>query len=105
MGSTGFHFLMETAGIVDLVINTMSLTFVLSLDEMIFDRLATKAAKHIMESLEDLALFDTSLEEQESQADTMKRYTAMEFGRPLGHVMSMVLPRKLLMIIVFMLAF
>jgi len=34
--SSGFHFLMETSGIVDVIMNSMALTFILSLDELVF---------------------------------------------------------------------
>jgi len=96
--STGFHFLMETAGIVDLVVNCMALSFVLSIDEMIFSRLATMASKHMMCNLEDLALFDTHVEEHETEEEVVSRYDREEFGRKKWKILLLVLPRRLMAI-------
>merc|ERR1719343_1114368 len=67
LSTSGIHFLMETAGIVDLVVNCMALTFILQVDEMIFERLATVAAKYIMANLEDMPLFGPPPEETEDE--------------------------------------
>ena len=55
--SVGTLLLLETSGIMDVIINSMSLTFILNIDEMIFDRLVTTATKHIVTSLEDYPLY------------------------------------------------
>merc|ERR1712046_31330 len=39
LASSGVHYLMETADIINMVVNAMALTFVLDLDELIFCRL------------------------------------------------------------------
>mmetsp|Transcript_27141 Transcript_27141/g.56313 ORF Transcript_27141/g.56313 Transcript_27141/m.56313 type:complete len:458 (+) Transcript_27141:70-1443(+) len=102
---TGFHFLMETAGIMELVINCMALSFVLGVDEMVFERLATLAAKHMMEKLEDYALFNTREEEQETDAEVMERFQKEEMQRPFLKMLSLVLPRRLLVILIMMVFF
>eukprot|EP00931_Biecheleriopsis_adriatica_P038714 TRINITY_DN22139_c0_g1_i2.p1 TRINITY_DN22139_c0_g1~~TRINITY_DN22139_c0_g1_i2.p1 ORF type:complete len:363 (-),score=69.00 TRINITY_DN22139_c0_g1_i2:197-1285(-) len=51
----GILFLMETAQIEDMVINAVSLAFILSLDELIFESMFNDAAKKMMESLEDFS--------------------------------------------------
>merc|ERR1719183_3113366 len=56
----GVHFLMETAAMVDQIVNTTALSFVLTTDELIFERLAAQATRHIMSVLEDYQLFDDS---------------------------------------------
>merc|ERR1711879_96792 len=48
----GFRLLMETSAILDLVLGAMSLTFVLSLDEMVLSSLGTSATKYLMNSIE-----------------------------------------------------
>lgn len=50
--SEGFHFLMETAGIIDLVLGAMTMDFILQIDELVYRGLASKASKHIMQNLE-----------------------------------------------------
>lgn len=58
--SLGFHFIMETAGIVDQVLGCMSMIFILSIDEMIMSNLTTSATKHIMDNIQFLATFETN---------------------------------------------
>lgn len=48
----GFRFLMDTAGIVDLVLGAMAMDFVLSFDELILESFEGASTKHIMEHLE-----------------------------------------------------
>merc|ERR1719323_909406 len=91
--STGFQFLMETAGIVELVINCMALTFVLSVDEMVFERLATMAAKHMMTNLQDMPLFDTEREEKETEKEVLEQYEREEFGSQKWKIILMIVPR------------
>uniref|UniRef100_A0A7S4Q8Q8 Uncharacterized protein n=1 Tax=Alexandrium monilatum TaxID=311494 RepID=A0A7S4Q8Q8_9DINO len=106
---TGFYFLMETAGITELVINCMTLSFVLGVDEMIFSRLATVTARHMMEKLEDYALFDTDAEEAETEEEAAERFRREEFSSSfrgtLWKVLLLVAPTRLLMIIATMIIF
>jgi len=76
----GVHFLMETAAMVDQIVNTTALSFVLTTDELILERLATKATRHIMEVLEDHQLFDHTPFENETQEISMKRYREWEMN-------------------------
>merc|ERR1719235_2767748 len=41
----GIRFLMETAGMVDLILNSVAMGFILDIDELIADRLANEATK------------------------------------------------------------
>jgi len=52
----GLRFLMETAGIIDLVLGAMTMDFILTLDELIFDGLGSATTKHIMGELEGFAM-------------------------------------------------
>lgn len=97
--SCGFHFLMETAGIVDLVVNCMALTFVLSVDEMVFEKLATVAAKHIMGALQDKPLFPEPDEESEADHHSLLRFQIDEFGHNYWRLLWLVIPKRLLLIL------
>mmetsp|Transcript_1457 Transcript_1457/g.4956 ORF Transcript_1457/g.4956 Transcript_1457/m.4956 type:complete len:327 (+) Transcript_1457:1-981(+) len=104
--STGFNYLMETAGIKDLVINCMALKFVLKMDEIVFSRLATQTTKHILEHLEDYPLFDTAREEQETPQQAADRFNSEEFGQGYYKKIAIcVLPRRLLYIVFLMAVF
>jgi len=52
----GLRFLMETAGIIDLVLGAMTMDFILTLDEIIFSALGSATTKHIMGELEGFML-------------------------------------------------
>jgi hypothetical protein len=54
----GLRFLMETAGIIDLVLGAMTMDFILTLDELIFAALGSATTKHIMGELEGFAMSD-----------------------------------------------
>merc|ERR1719254_381248 len=59
--TNGVTFLMETAGIEDVIVNVTALTFILNLDEMIFDLFSHKAVHHILDRIEPF-LIDSSEE-------------------------------------------
>jgi len=104
--SSGFHFLMETAGIVDLVVNCMALAFVLSLDEMCFERLATQATKHIMLQLEDIQ-FEVP-EDNETDEVLLSRFRHLELGlsdRRWWRAFMLILPKRMIFIAILMFAF
>jgi len=81
----GLSFLMNTGGIVDLVLNTLSLTFILDLDRLLFFTLARGITKEILKRVEPLMLHDSALtplkQELENRQDKEQRYTwCMLFG-------------------------
>jgi len=80
VAKSGVHYLMETAGIVDLIVNSMALTFVLEVDEMVFHRFTTTLTKHIMNNIQDLPNFDITQEETETDLQALERYKAEELG-------------------------
>lgn len=91
----GVHFLMETAAMVDQIVNTTALSFVFSVDELIFERLSTKATKHMMENLQDYDLFDEESFEHESDQQAMDRYYANELQWNVSKQDFWLLPRRL----------
>jgi hypothetical protein len=56
--NSGTIFLMESAGIDDLIVNSTALGFLLNLDEMILSALRTDSLKHLMYSCDVFELFD-----------------------------------------------
>lgn len=56
--NAGIRFLMETAGVVDLILNSVAMGFILDIDELIADRLSNDATKHVMAEIEDFQLYD-----------------------------------------------
>eukprot|EP00929_Paragymnodinium_shiwhaense_P095215 TRINITY_DN5620_c0_g1_i3.p1 TRINITY_DN5620_c0_g1~~TRINITY_DN5620_c0_g1_i3.p1 ORF type:complete len:556 (+),score=142.90 TRINITY_DN5620_c0_g1_i3:201-1868(+) len=69
----GVTFLMETASIEDLIVNSVALTFVLNIDEMMFE-LMTEATKVSLEACRDLNLYDEEDEEDLPEEKIMELY-------------------------------
>merc|ERR1719329_1878448 len=49
---TGMIFLIETASIQNTIVNSTALTFILNIDELLFDVFSTAQTKHMLEILE-----------------------------------------------------
>lgn len=60
----GVTFLMETAGIENVIVNVTALTFILNLDEMIFELFSHKVVHHILEKMEPFQIGDGAPAEQ-----------------------------------------
>lgn len=73
----GVHFLMETAAMVDQIVNTTALSFVLCTDELIHERLTTAATRHIVSSVEDLVLYE---HKEPSNAEVLKQFRERELN-------------------------
>jgi len=100
----GVHFLMETPAIVDLIVNTTALSFVLAIDEMILERLATRATTHILADLKDRELFDYSPFAAESDEACHDRYSRDEMSWCGRHKLPLV-PGRLVISVVLCAAF
>jgi len=74
LASEGTQFLMETASIQDLIINSLSMGLVLQMDELIMSRLCSDMAKVMMERLEPYKLFDCSEEDGWTDEVSMKQH-------------------------------
>eukprot|EP00440_Ansanella_granifera_P004891 gb/GFBE01005305.1/.p1 GENE.gb/GFBE01005305.1/~~gb/GFBE01005305.1/.p1 ORF type:complete len:377 (+),score=80.92 gb/GFBE01005305.1/:1-1131(+) len=96
---SGVHYLMETAGIVDVIVNAMALTFVLEVDEMVFHRFSTTVSKHIMSRLQDLPNFDTDAEEVESEQQALARFNASEIGENRWRKLYMIIPVRFMWVV------
>eukprot|EP00435_Cladocopium_sp_Y103_P030976 s2266_g7.t2 len=99
VAKSGVHYLMETAGIVDLIVNSMALTFVLEVDEMVFHRFTTALTKHIMNSIQDLPNFDTTREETETDQQALERFKAEELGNARWAKLRLCLPWRFLIVL------
>jgi len=95
----GIHYLMETAGIMNTVINAMALNFVLQIDEMLFDRLTTIMTKHIMANMQEYELYSTEEEDNEGGHAVLRRFDTEELGSSRWSKMSVILSKRLILII------
>merc|ERR1712224_264841 len=100
----GVHFLMETAGIVDQIVNTTALSFVLCFDELITERFATRASRHIMANIQHRELFDDSSLKLMTDKEVMSNYAAHEMTW-LGRRMFRLLPVRLFIAVSLMFLF
>jgi len=73
---TGICFLMETAGIEDIIVNSVALGFLLSLDELITDNLMSAGANQLIDICEGYSLLEEDEEEFE-EAEIVYRYKNM----------------------------
>lgn len=62
---------METSRIEDLIINSIALTFILNIDEMICENFTTAATRYLMDRLEGFKLYDTNEEEKMTDQQNM----------------------------------
>eukprot|EP00928_Gymnodinium_smaydae_P031196 TRINITY_DN22974_c0_g4_i2.p1 TRINITY_DN22974_c0_g4~~TRINITY_DN22974_c0_g4_i2.p1 ORF type:complete len:490 (+),score=59.75 TRINITY_DN22974_c0_g4_i2:54-1523(+) len=95
LSMAGVHFLMETAGMVDQIVNTTALSFVFTIDELLLDRLTTKATRHIMSSIQEYSLYDSSHYETETDQDALDRYYKKEMQWTFRRESYWLLPRRL----------
>jgi len=59
----GLRFLMETAGIIDLVLGAMTMDFILQLDELLYSALGSACTKYMMEELKSYEYDETDKED------------------------------------------
>lgn len=102
---SGVVYLMETAGIINLIVNAMALAFILEVDEMVFNRLTSIATQHIMSNVEDMPLFSTEIEETETAAEALERLKNEEMGRAFYRKMPMAMSVRLIVIVVLQFVF
>lgn len=75
--SAAMNFLLDTAGITEVIINTVALNFILSIDELLFESLTAPETRCLMEGLEGCNLLESDRRyygvEQETINETMER--------------------------------
>merc|ERR1711972_254373 len=100
VASLGCEFIMETAGIVRAVLNSMALTFVLSMDELVFDVLTTCMAKHIMNDLEPYTEPEDDEGEDKTEDEVLQQYYVSEVAqRDWVRFFCMLPPKRLLRVL------
>lgn len=97
----GVHFLMETAAMVDQIVNTTALAFVLCTDEIIHERLTTAATKHIVGSVQDYIRYE---HREGSNQEILDNFRKEELSLVLHHRFPMI-PYRLVITIVLMAVF
>merc|ERR1719424_2298002 len=96
---TGCVFLMETSDIDDLIVNSVGLTFILGIDELIFSALMSEETLNFVEAAQDFCFYDkfaTSGIATLTDDEVLARYKAHHHGLNRSHFKAVV-PIKLLM--------
>jgi len=71
----GTQYIMDTAGIQELIINAVAMTFILDMDELIAARLCTEATKAIMIKIQGYELYDIGTEESRTDDEAMEKFS------------------------------
>merc|ERR1711924_113692 len=95
----GFHYIMETAEIVEQVLGCMSMIFILGIDEMIMSTLTTSATKHIMGSIVFFSVFKEN-EEVPARPRPIGRNTVFS-----SLFWCILLPKRALLVVVILCIF
>lgn len=97
----GTQFLMETASIEDLIINSLALAFILQIDEIIANRLCTEATKEIMAKLEGYDLYNLDTEEAMADSEVLRGFEEGDARWRCydTRFLKLLLPRRLILIL------
>jgi hypothetical protein len=91
---SGVMFLLDTSGISDVIINSVALTFILNIDEMMFQNLMAESTKSLLGAVAEYPIHRDGLEAtttvEELMAEHQKQFTSWTFVELLGLV-----PKKL----------
>jgi hypothetical protein len=100
---TGITFLMETSAIDDMIINSVALTFILNIDEMLMAALMHEEECALVEAVEEFPLYDPTTScvgdmSLLSENELIEKYNKTQVGiNTVGlHDLSLLLPYKLL---------
>merc|ERR1712150_415009 len=81
----GLRFLMETAGIIDLVLGVMTMDFILQLDELLYSALGSACTKYLMDELKNYEYDETDKEdflENEQSGGAKAKWGAVKLTVP-----------------------
>jgi hypothetical protein len=92
----GVNFLMETSAMVDMVVNSCALGFVMSIDEVFFHTFTKDSTRYMMNRLEAFDLFDTNEEEQMTEETLFSEHDKHHKASWDWHKMVEFLPLKFL---------
>jgi len=96
----GTQFLMETAAIQDLIINSLAMCFILQIDELIASRLCTEATKAMMQKIEAFDLYSIEEDEAAHDEEVVRDFEAREvkFGLTEMETLVLLFPKRLFFI-------
>jgi len=99
---TGIVYLMETAGIEELIVNAVAMAFILSIDELICDTLISPVMRQMLCRLEPFPLYDAVGEENETEKESFDRHQVDKAFRIFGpYLLWNVMPFRLIAMVVF----
>lgn len=105
LSKSGVQYLMETAGIMNVVVNAMALTFVLKVDEMVFHKFSTCLTKEIMWRVEKMPNFSVEAEEAETETQALDRFYRTELGHNRWRSLYLMVPRRVFNVLVLLVIF
>jgi hypothetical protein len=91
----GVGFLFETSGLEDIVVNSVALTFILGIDEMIFQNLMSTSTKNMLVKVESYPIHRAGLEQDVTIEELAAQYEAQFDPWTLSDFASL-LPMKLI---------
>jgi hypothetical protein len=102
----GVAFLMDTAAMDDLIVNSVALGFISSIDELFFQTLTKDAVRYMMESIQKFDLYDCTAEENMTDEQCLDWHSKAEQAGTsiIGHIIGL-LPVRLLIAIFWMVMF
>lgn len=97
---SGVTLLMETSGIEDLIVNSVALSFVLSIDEMICETMMSDASKAMLDKCEDFTLYDEAAEDALPDEAVLAKYGEQQKLKYVRFIdIPMLFPPKLLVVL------
>jgi len=92
--NTGTTFLMESAGIDDMIINSVALGFLLTIDDLMTSAIQSASVKHILEKCEGYELYDAKEGQSLSEDEIIEKYS-----KPVDYrgfkIIGLIIPKKL----------
>eukprot|EP00438_Fugacium_kawagutii_P020574 Skav226937 [mRNA] locus=scaffold965:200562:201395:- [translate_table: standard] len=78
--STGVNFLMETGGIDDIIVNSVALGFLLTLDEIITDAMLSAEVNHLLDECQEYPLYQEGDLHTHSDQETLSKSDTLAPG-------------------------
>jgi len=95
--SSGTTFLMESAAIEDMIVNSTALGFLLNLDELIMSAIKTSAMEHLLEACQGYPLYDVKQDNKDRKA-LFKEFQEEEAKIGFFTILWRLVPRQLVMV-------
>jgi len=102
--NTGTTFLMESSGIDDVIVNSVALGFLLTLDDLITTSIQSASVKHFLTRCEGFELYDVAEGVNLQEDDVVELYISKE-KTTTKHSLLTVIPQKLVVVFGFCVGF